>query len=176
MESAFSEVLDQSLWLQLWDHIVTYEPFYLVFIIVAFNSILRSNIMRCDDIESITRIFHEQNFVNLKILMKKARSYMKECPSGIHPKHYMTTFMPLALASEGNDGYRKFDNYQKNLINSKNVSELDALKSEQKVLDQKLIELESFERSMETKLESFLIDEEYAKRLKGEQEFQIYFN
>jgi hypothetical protein len=119
--------------------------------------------MRCDDVESIERIFHEQNFINLKNLMKKAQNYMRKCPSGIHPKHYMTTFMPLA-----SDEYRKFENFQKNLINSKNVSELDALRSEQKILDQKLAELESFERSMETKLESCLIDEEYAKRLRGE--------
>lgn len=163
MESAFSEVFDQSLWLQLWDHIVTFEPFYLVFIIVAFNSILRSTIMRCDDVESIERIFHEQSFVNLKNLMKKAQIYMKKCPSGIHPKHYMTTFMPLE-----SNVYRKFENYQKNLINSKNVSELDALKSEQKILDEKLAELESYESSMETKLESCLVDEEYSKRLRGE--------
>lgn len=165
MESAFSEVLDQSQWLQLWDHIVTHEPFYLIFIIVAFNSILRPNIMRYDDVEDITRIFYEQNFINLKNLMKKAQHYMKICPSGIHPKHYMTTFMPLAASCES---YRKFEKYQKNLINTKNVSELEALKSEQKILDIKLVELENFERSMEAKLEGSLIKEEYAKRLKGE--------
>lgn len=101
--------------------------------------------------------------MNLKNLIKKAQHYVKKCPSGIHPKHYMTSFMPLAP-----DGYRKFENYQRNLINTKSMSELDALKSEQKILDRKLAEMESFERSMETKLESSLIDEEYAKRLRGE--------
>lgn len=97
--------------------------------------------------------------------MKKAEGYMIKCPSGIHPKHYMTDFTPLALDTTG--GYRRFENYQKNLIN-RNVSELDVLRSEQKVLDQKLSELQTFENSMESKLESYLIDEEHAKRLKGE--------
>lgn len=167
METAFSEVLEQSLWLQLLDHLVTFEPHFLVFIIVAFNSIHRHGIMRCEDVESIEKIFNEQNFINVKSLVRKAEKYMKKCPSGIHPMHYMTSFSSLAAVGDTRRGYRRFENYQKNLIN-KNVSNLDALREEQKALDQKLSQLEKFEKSLETRLESYLIDEEHAKRLRGE--------
>lgn len=166
METAFSEVLDQSMWLQLWDHIVTFEAPFMIFAIVAFNSIHRNVIMECDDIESVEKFFHEQNFIDIKKLVKKAENCMKKCSSDINPMHYMTPFTPLAL--DGKRGYRKFENYQRHLIN-KNISDLHVLREEQKELDEKLDELAKFEKSMEKRFERYLIDEEHAKRLKGKQ-------
>lgn len=161
IQSAFSEVLDEQTWPQLWDHIVSNEPYFLIFVIVAYNSTHRSLIMRLKDVESIRTIFHEPNCINLKKLMKKSYTFMRKCPSSIHPRQYMTSFSPLSHGI-----YQKFEHYQKNLINV-NVTELNTLREEQKILDSKLIELEKFEKSIDARLESFLIDEEYQKRMKG---------
>lgn len=170
MQSAFSEVLDEQTWPQLWDHIVSSEPYFLIFIIVAYNTMHRSMIMKLKDMDNIRLVFHEQNCINFKKLMKKSYALMKNCPSSIHPKQYMTSFMPLSHAT-----YQKFEYFQKNLINV-NVTELTALREEQKILDCKLAEMENFEKSIDARLESFLIDEEYQKRMKGRWNFFSAFS
>jgi Rab-GTPase-TBC domain len=162
IESAFSEVLDESQWLVLWDHVISNESFFLIFVIAAYNSALRTTIMRNDNIDTIKQMFFEQNYVNMKVMLRKAYTFMEKCPSAIHPKHFMTSFMPL---TRGN--YQKFEHYPKNLINA-NVMEVDALREEQKVLDQKLADLENFEKSIEARMESILIDEEYRQKMRGQ--------
>lgn len=161
METAFSEVLDEQQWLQLWDHIVSNDPWFMIFVIVAFNSTLRLTIMRYETVDSIENFFHEQNYVDFKKLISKAYQYVETCPSSIHPKRYMKPFAPLARSE-----YQKFENYPKNLSDMK-VNELDALRAEQKILDGKLVEMESFEKSINLRMESHLMDEEYEKRMRG---------
>ena len=163
METAFSEVLDEQQWLQLWDHIITNDPYFMIFVIVAYNITLRLTIMRYDDVESIEKLFREQNYVNFKKFISKAYCLMKNCPSSIHPNHYMKPFVPLARCE-----YQKFENYPKNVSDMK-VNEIDELRAEQKILDAKLAEMESFEKTINSRMESYLMDEEYAKRMRGEQ-------
>lgn len=161
METAFSEVLDEQQWLQLWDHIVSNEPYFVIFIIVAYNSLLRLTIMRLESVESIEKVFLEPNYVNLKKLISKAYQLMEKCPTSIHPKRYMKPFVPLASGE-----YQKFENYPKNLSDMK-VDEIEALRAEQKMLDAKLVEMERFEKSINLRMESSMMDEEYEKRMRG---------
>jgi hypothetical protein len=132
-----------------------------VFLIVAYNSLLRATVMRYESVESIERVFVEQNYVNLKKLITKAHSMMDKCPPSVHPKRYMKPFMPLARGA-----YQKFENYPKNVSDMK-VSAIDGLREEQKVLDAKLTEMESLEKTMKSRMESALMDEEYERRMKG---------
>lgn len=169
METAFSEVLDEQLWLQLWDHIVTNEPYFMIFVIVAYNSALRLTVMRYDEVTSIEKIFREQNYVNFKKLITKAYRLMENCSSNIHPKRYMKPFVPLARGE-----YQTFENYPKNVSDMK-VNEIDTLREEQKMLDTKLAEMESFEKTINSRMESHLMDEEYAKRMKGEPYTKSFF-
>jgi hypothetical protein len=161
METAFSEVLDEQQWLQLWDHIFSNDSHFMVFIIVAYNSAQRLTIMRCDA-EGIERIFLEQNYVNMKKLTSKAYRLMAKCPVAIHPERYMKPFSPLTRGE-----YKKFENYPKNLTDMK-VNEMDALRKEQKMLDKKIVEMTSLEKAINSRLESFRMDEEYEKRMRGE--------
>lgn len=162
METAFSEVLDERQWRQLWDHIVSNEPYFLVFIIVAYNSSLRLTIMRYEKVESIERIFCEQNYVNFKKLMSKAYAMMENCPDSIHPERYMKAFVPLAKGE-----YQKFENYPKNVSDMK-TNEIEALRHEQKLLDKKLADMETVEKKINARMDSFRMDEEYAARMRGE--------
>lgn len=161
METAFSEVLDEQQWLQLWDHIVSNDSFFMVFVIVAYNISLRLMVMRCETAESIEKIFVEQNYLNFKKFITKAYRLMDNCPTNIHPSRYMKPFEPLVQGD-----YQKFENYPKNLSDMK-VNEIDALREEQKVLDAKLAEMESFEKTISARMESYLMDDEYEKRMKG---------
>ena len=161
MESAFSEVFDEQQWLQLWDHIVSNDAYFLIFVIVAYNSILRITIMRCDT-DGIEKIFLEQNYVNFKKLMSKAYRMMEKCSVSIHPQLYMKPYVALARG-----GYQKFENYPKNLSDMK-VNEIDALRKEQKILDKKLTEMASLEKTINVRMERHRMDEEYEKRMRGE--------
>lgn len=162
MHSAFSEVLDEQQWFQLWDHVVTSEPWFLVFLIVAYNSMLRSTIMRCETAESIERVFVEQNYVNLRKLIARANQLMTICPASIHPQRYMKSFVPLARGE-----YQKFEKYPKTLSDVK-ANEIDVLRAEQKALDAKLADMERFEKSINSRMENHMMDEEYERRMRGE--------
>lgn len=162
MHSAFSEVLDEQQWFQLWDHVVTSEPWFLVFLIVAYNSMLRSTIMRCETAESIGRVFVEQNHINLRKLIARANQLMTICPASIHPQRYMKSFVPLARGE-----YQKFENYPKTLSDVK-ANEIDVLRAEQKALDAKLADMERFEKSINSRMESHMMNEEYERRMRGE--------
>ncbi|KAG5680817.1 hypothetical protein PVAND_010302 [Polypedilum vanderplanki] len=162
MESAFSEIFDEHTWMQLWDHIVSNEPSFLLFVIVAINASLRTTILKMENTDSIKQIFYEPNYINFKKLMKKAHAFMRKCTSSVHPRLTAIFFVPL---SQGE--YQKFEQYTQgtNLI-SANVTEVDALRREQKALDRKLAEIENFEKAMESRMEVFLIDEENQRRMK----------
>lgn len=97
---------------------------------------------------------------------------MKKCLPETQPMYHMTEYKTLASMV---GGYRKLENYQKNLINI-NVLELDAIREEQKTLDEKLSELEKFDRCMDMKLENLLIEEEHFKRLQGKKKIAHIFN
>lgn len=163
METAFSEIFDEQEWLQLWDHIVSSEPYFMLFFIVAYNSMLRLTIERCEDASSIGKMFLEPNYVSFKKLISKAYRLMEKCPSSVHPRLYMKPFVPMAQGE-----YEKFENYPKNLSDMK-VNEIDALRAEQKVLDAKLVDMENFEKSINLRMESHLIDAEYEQRMRGKQ-------
>lgn len=51
IESAFSEVFDTEQWLALWDHILSNDPYFLVFCIVGYSSINKTSILKCQDFE-----------------------------------------------------------------------------------------------------------------------------
>lgn len=161
METAFSEILDEQQWLQLWDHIVSNDSFFMIFVIVAYNTMLRLTVMRCETSESVEKIFLEQNYINFKKLITKAYRLMENCPTSIHPKRYMKPFEPLTHGD-----YQKFQNYPKSLSDMK-VNEIDLLREEQKILDAKLAEMESFEKTISSRMEGYLMDEEYEKRMRG---------
>lgn len=161
METAFSEVLDEQQWLQLWDHIVSNDSFFMIFVIVAYNVTLRLTVMRCETTENVEKIFLDQNYVNLKKLITKAYRLMENCPASIHPSRYMKPFEPLTRGD-----YQKFENYPKNLSDMK-VNEIDLLREEQKILNAKLAEMESLEKTISLRMEGFLMDEEYEKRMRG---------
>lgn len=161
MESAFSEVFDERQWYQLFDHIISNEAHFIVFVIVAYNICLRTIIMRSEDKNEIENLFHEQSYVDSKKVIKKAYRLMSKCPSAIHPGKYMKPFTPLTK-----NEYKKFQNYPKNVA-MKKTNEIDILRAEQKVLDEKLNEMESAEKAINSRLHNHLIDEEYSKRMRG---------
>lgn len=167
METAFAEVFDERQWYELWDHIVSNEPHFLVFVIVGYNLALRSIIMRVDDAVGISNVFHEQSYVEVGKVIKKAYRLMSKCPTQIHPQRYMKPSTPLLHGS-----YQKFQNYPKNIADNK-VNEIEVIRAEQKELDEKLNKMDCVEKAISSRLKNHLMEEEYTKRMRGE--FVFFF-
>ena len=162
MENAMSEVFDENQWLQLWDNIVSNQPYYFLFCIVAYNVIQKNVIMKLDGHHSIEQFFHDQSNIEFKKFIDKTYELMdKTCPDHLHPKQYIKNFEPLAKGQ-----YQYFTNYPKHLINNK-CTEIDTLRMENKAINAKMRELEKAEINLSERLEKNLKAEEHEKRMKG---------
>lgn len=95
VKTSFTEVLSESFWFTLWDTIVSNPPYFLVFIIVAFNSINRYNIMRQTCFEDIVNFFKRKCAMHIKRIIRMAHEMDADYPECAHPKKFYTKFMPI---------------------------------------------------------------------------------
>lgn len=159
MQTAFTEVLDEDQWRQLWDHIISNAVEFVVFSIVAYNIVTKDVIMRLDSKVAVERFFEEQNAIDMKRFIRKTYDIMDKCPESLRPNQYLRKFTPL------NPGfYKKFTNFPRALISVKD-NEVQKLMAENRVLNNKLYELERRQLAWADRLECTLKAEEHTKRL-----------
>lgn len=108
LSSSFSDVLNSNEWCQLWDHILTRSSYFLMFCVIAFNSIHKLTIMQITKSTDIQRFFAEENVIDMKKFLQRAYDMMDICPNYLHPKFYMNEFQSL-----NGDVYQKFFKYPK---------------------------------------------------------------
>lgn len=195
MEKAFAENFDAKQWQQLWDHLLSNEPFFMIFFIVAYNASHRTTIMNCATEKEIGAFFHEPALIAITRLLKKTYDIMEQCAESVHPKYYMKSFVPLsgAMDSAKNinlDGrhksyqyyepnqlenrdekltrstYSKFSNFPRQLIDVK-VGEVTDLKAKQQRLEMKIVEMEKLEHTLKSRMKDSMVEEEHDKRIKG---------
>lgn len=159
LQTAFTEVLDEDQWRQLWDHIISNAVEFLVFSIVAYNIVAKDVIMRLDSKVAVERFFEEQNTIEMKRFIRKTYDIMDKCPEHLRPNRYLKQFTPLNLGF-----YEKFTNFPRALISVKD-KEVEKLLSENRVLNNKLYELEKRQLAWADRLECTLKAEEHTKRL-----------
>lgn len=159
LQTAFTEVLDEEQWRQLWDHIISNAVEYLLFTIVAYNSVMKDVIMRLDSKVAIERFFEEQNIIEMKRFIRKTYDIIEKCPENLRPNRYLKKFTPLSSGF-----YEKFTNYPRALISVKD-KEVEKLMVENQILNDKLYELEKKELAWANRLECTLKAEEHTKRL-----------
>lgn len=159
MQTAFTEVLDEDQWRQLWDHIISNAVEFLVFTIVAYNIVMKEVIMRLDTRADVERFFEEQNMIEMKRFIRKTYDIMDKCPENLRPNRYLKKYTPLNLGF-----YEKFTNFPRALISVKD-KEVEKLMAENRVLNNKLYELEKRQLAWADRLECTLQAEEHTKRL-----------
>lgn len=159
LPSAFTEVLDQRQWLQLWDHIISNPPYFLLFCVVAYNIQLKSVIMSLDTHDAVNQFFEDQNIVDVNKVISLAYKLSEECPAKLHPSNYITEFISLH-----SDHYQKFVNFPKILIGKK-VKESNTLQQETRLLNQKMYELEKIEKNLANQVEDEIRETEHNRRL-----------
>lgn len=158
--TAFTEALDELQWLQLWDHVVSGPPYFLVFAIVAFNSMHKASIIRLYDAAAVETFFDEPPAMDMNAFLKRIYSLMAKCPDHLHPKQYMKEFEPLAR-----DQYQKFTNYPKQLFDAR-AKNSKLLVQEMQLISNKYAELERIELAMIDRLGNAMRADEHQRRVR----------
>uniref|UniRef100_A0A182IWP4 Rab-GAP TBC domain-containing protein n=1 Tax=Anopheles atroparvus TaxID=41427 RepID=A0A182IWP4_ANOAO len=96
METAFSGCFSGDRWACLWDHVLTNETYFPVFLIAAYSGVHRGAIMGGSVTnESIADFFHQSSSVDVGRLVRRAYDLMERFPDAIHPRNYFKSFVPL---------------------------------------------------------------------------------
>lgn len=159
LQTAFTEVLDEDQWRVLWDHVISNVVEFLVFSVVAYNAVMKDVIIRLESKSSVERFFEEQNVIEMKRFIRKTYDIMDQCPDNLRPSQYLKKFTPLS-----SNIYQKFTNFPRALISFKD-KEVEKLMAENRVLNDKLYELEKRQLAWADRLECTLRAEEHTKRL-----------
>lgn len=161
LNTAFTDVLDDKQWFPLWDNIISCNDLsFLIFSVVAYNSLQKTQIMKLTNKLTIQQFFVEQNYINMKKFIKKSYELMVKCPPELHPNLYMKQFQRLTLGN-----YQKFVNFPIEIIDHVD-QEMNELKEENKIINKKLYELEKLELELNQRYENDLKITEHQKRLR----------
>ncbi|EDW08566.2 TBC1 domain family member 31 isoform X1 [Drosophila mojavensis] len=160
LTNGFAEVLDEQQWLVLWDNIVTNPPYFIVFVIVAYNMMQREIIMRLPEKSEVVDFFHEQMPIDVTKWLNRARKLMSNCVTEVHPERFMPPFKPIPKGV-----YPKFLKYPREWIEQQEQLSDELIKQQQEI-DARLRKLELEEIQMKERLQEGLKQEEHARRIK----------
>uniref|UniRef100_A0A182JXR6 Rab-GAP TBC domain-containing protein n=1 Tax=Anopheles christyi TaxID=43041 RepID=A0A182JXR6_9DIPT len=108
METAFVRCCctdDQ--WLALWDHVLSNEPCFTVFLIAAYSSLNRGTLMMAatngsNGPATVERFFfHQAASLDVGRLVRRAHDLMERCSRTAHPRNYFKSFTPLSATEPG---------------------------------------------------------------------------
>lgn len=145
IRNAFSEVLVDFQWYQLWDHIISGPSYFLVFVVVAFNCVQRHAIKRLTTAKQIRAFFEEPTAINMKHWLRIAYKQMATCPIDMHPKQYMQDF--TGLDDDDDQQYKIIQNYPRKQLR-KRCEQKEQIQHQMQLINQKYLELEQFEANL----------------------------
>ncbi|XP_055316276.1 TBC1 domain family member 31 [Sitodiplosis mosellana] len=160
MRTAFSDVLVEYQWCQLWDHILSAPAYFLVFIVVAFNCIQRSAIERLANAKEIHAYFDEPCAINIHYWLRTAYEQMSNCPIDLHPNQYIQPFACLGVEKQ----YCKILNYPRIEFN-KRMEQKKQLHNQMQVINRKYIELEKYEMELMQQIVNDVQCQEHQQRM-----------
>lgn len=161
LRTAFSDILYEHQWYQLWDHIISGPSYFFVFIVVAFNCIQRSSIERLPNAKQIHAYFDEPCTINLKYWLRTAYAQMSNCPMNLHPKQYMQHFVCLGIEHQQ---YRKILNYPRVEFNIR-TEQKKQLQNQMRIINRKYMELEKFEMELMQQIVNDAQSKEHQQRM-----------
>lgn len=141
--TAFSEILDDVQWQQLWDHLISGPSYFIIFVVVAYNAIHRSVIERMSTSQEICAFFIEPSITDLRKWLEKSYALMSQCPPDLHPNQYMEEFRPLSV----NNQYQRILNYPKQTVHKEETFG-EQIARQTKAINHKYMELEKFEMNL----------------------------
>ncbi|XP_053664002.1 TBC1 domain family member 31 [Anopheles marshallii] len=96
METAFARCCSDDQWLALWDHVLSNESYFLVFLIAAYSSLHRGTLMAGNGAAIDKFYFHPSNSLDVRRLVCRAHDLMERCSDATHPRNYFKSFVPLS--------------------------------------------------------------------------------
>lgn len=160
LTSGFAEVLEEQQWLVLWDNILTNPPYFIIFVVVAYNLMQRETILRLPEKSDVVYFFHEQMPIDVTKWLSRARKLMNNCESNVHPQRFMPPFAPIPKGV-----YPKFLKYPREWIEQQEQQSVELMKQQQEI-DARLRKLELEDIKIKDRLHQGLKQEEHVRRLK----------
>uniref|UniRef100_A0A182MPU4 Rab-GAP TBC domain-containing protein n=1 Tax=Anopheles culicifacies TaxID=139723 RepID=A0A182MPU4_9DIPT len=106
METAFARCCSDDQWLALWDHVLSNEAYFPVFLIAAYSSIHRATLMAANGTAAVDKLFlHPSGSLDVRRLVRRAHELMERCSDTIHPRNYFKSFVPLSTTG-GKESHR----------------------------------------------------------------------
>lgn len=160
LQSAFSEVLNESQWPILWDHVLSNEPWFLLQLVVAYNILCRNVLLSLDNVELVEAFFHSQSSLDVEKLLRIAYDIDTTITHDIHPKQYYHAVTPLIPGPV----YQPFEEYPKFIVDYQVCKLHEIHDEEEKILKQELQAVEK-KKQIEQQMQDYLSEEVHAARL-----------
>eukprot|EP00118_Oscarella_pearsei_P013637 m.110556 g.110556 ORF g.110556 m.110556 type:complete len:703 (+) comp37405_c0_seq10:35-2143(+) len=111
MQSLLSEVLLKQEWLQLWDHLFSHHPSYLLYAVVAYLVVCRSVLLKCQSPDDVEQALKRQLSVNINTLVKEMRVIQKTTPEALKPEQLLDSFESLSSTKGDEEEGRQTNDY-----------------------------------------------------------------
>lgn len=160
LRTAFSDILVEYQWCQLWDHIVSAPAYFLVFIVVAFNCIQRSAIEQLINAKEIQAFFDEPCTININQWLQTAYALVCDCPNDLHPNQYIRQFTCLDAEKQ----YRKILNYPRIELNIR-MEQKKRLHNQMQAVNRKYMEMEKLEMELMQQVVNDVQCQEHKQRM-----------
>lgn len=172
LQNALSEVLTQEQWFTVWDHIITNESYFLLFIVVAFNRTQKKFVMHTRTARETQLLLQSQSpNLDVKHMISMAYTMISKCPEEIHPKQYMKTF--VYLQTQDNKSYKPVDYFPKILFETK-ARELQRLRDVERLYQERITHLQNVQSEMNERMEQKILDDIHQDRLQSKSSFYGY--
>ncbi|XP_076371016.1 TBC1 domain family member 31 isoform X2 [Tachypleus tridentatus] len=96
----FSEIMEKDQWLQLWDHIFSNPPCFLLYLSVALNIVERKRLSVLTHSDQIKDFFENENLYQVNAVIQKAYYIQQNTPPELTPKSIISAdVLPLQKGS-----------------------------------------------------------------------------
>ena len=95
MQSLFSELYSKQDWLKLWDHLVTNQPSFMYFVVIAYLIRFRRPLLETHRLGDLEYFFQRRNAVNVSSIILLAYRLAESTPTSLAPASFVSAFTPL---------------------------------------------------------------------------------
>lgn len=112
MQSFFSELFSKDDWLKLWDHLVTNQPSFFYYVLVAYLIRFRQPLLETSRLADFEYFFRRRNAVTLNQVIVQAYTIQDATPSRFAPASFLSAFSACPVGE-----YPVFNKYPEFIVN-----------------------------------------------------------
>nr|XP_039261457.1 TBC1 domain family member 31-like isoform X2 [Styela clava] len=112
LQTLFTEVFTRAEWLKFFDHILSNDPSFILYGVVAYCTSCRAALLRTDNGDDIKFFFHNRNSLDLNAVIRETYHLMESTPKDIEIQSLIEPFKPLPNGT----AYPVFNKYPKFIV------------------------------------------------------------